>query len=105
MHVQRMQQLLSPRHDNEAGLCVIQEVVVCAMEAIPKMLRLRVSALEDGRHFLKQIRHLNATTAWDAQHTHVTHAHTHTHDMNTTHVTLTNYNLLVCTAGRGRPEL
>lgn len=100
-----MQQLLSPRHDNEAGLCVIQEVVVCAMEAIPKMLRLRVSALEDGRHFLKQIRHLNATTAWDAQHTHVTHAHTHTHDMNTTHVTLTNYNLLVCTAGRGRPEL
>lgn len=74
-----MQQLLSPRHDNEAGLCVIQEVVVCAMEAIPKMLRLRVSALEDGRHFLKQIRHLNATTAWDAQHTHVTHAHTHTH--------------------------
>ena len=100
-----MQQLLSPRHDNEAGLCVIQEVVVCAMEAIPKMLRLRVNSLEDGRHFLKQIRHLNATTAWDAQHTHVTHAHTHTHDMNTTHVTLTNYNLLVCTAGRGRPEL
>ena len=79
MHVQRMQQLLSPRHDNEAGLCVIQEVVVCAMEAIPKMLRLRVSALEDGRHFLKQIRHLNATTAWDAQHTHVTHTHAHTH--------------------------
>ena len=73
-----MQQLLSLRHDNEAGLCVIQEVVVCASEAIPKMLRLKVSALEDGRHFLKQIRHLNATTAWDAQHTHVTHTHTRT---------------------------